>query len=188
MDIMRSAIQVSSLPFLLCIAMSGLAQQAKTNASAEWQYVKEDDPLHAKTRDRFILEGTYLTPPRLSTNGSPTVVVECSDGRVEHNYFSVHAVVARTHDNLPDGFEVRVDGKSRTFFVDSISTDGQGLFFTRIDLKEMLYAKRVIVGVNEYLGPQVVMQFDIPDPSPVMEKCGADSILKRSDRINKKGK
>jgi hypothetical protein len=150
--------------------------------------MKEDDPLHAKVHDSFTLNGVYLTPPRLST-GTPSIVVKCMGGKVEQSYLNVHAVVVRHEGYQPEGLEVRMDGKSDGhFLVDAISTDGEGLYFTRLDLKEMLYAKKVIVGVNEYLGPQVVMQFDIPDPSPVMEKCGEDKILKRPDRINKKAK
>lgn len=77
-------------------------------------------------------------------------------------------------------FEERIDGKKTTLLGDSVSTDGESIFFSRIDLKKTLAAKRVILGVYEYMGGQVVMQFDMPDPSPVMEKCGADKILKSS--------
>jgi len=111
--------------------MPAVAQQSKAaDTPAQWQYSREDDPLHGKVHDRFILDGVYLTPPHLST-------------------------------------------------------DGQSAFFTRIDLKGVLSARQVIVGVYEYMGTQVVMRFDIPDPAPVMEKCGEDRILKMR---GKKGK
>jgi len=149
-----------------------------------WQYLKNDDPLHSQVHDRFILEGVYLTPPRVGTR-APTIVVECSGGKVENNYFNVGAVVDYHAGGIfPDvnGFEVRVDGKKKRLLVNSVSTDGQAMYFTRVDLKTVLNAKQVIVGANEYLGPQVVMRFDIPDPSPVLEKCGSDRNLTPRDR------
>jgi hypothetical protein len=166
-----------------------VAQESKTVAPAEWRYVKEDDPLHSKTHDRFILDGTYLTPPRTSTK-TPSLVVECSAGKVDQNYFNTGVVVVHREQNQhgPLLIERRIDGKKKDLLSTGLSTDGQSVFFTRIDLKDVLAAKQVIIGVYEYLGAQVVLQFDIPDPSPVMEKCGEDKILKRTDRINKKAK
>jgi hypothetical protein len=32
-------------------------------AAPKWQYVKDDDLLHGKVHDRFILDGVYVTPP-----------------------------------------------------------------------------------------------------------------------------
>ena len=56
--------------------------------------------------------------------------------------------------------------------------DGQAVYFIRGTLKDILKAKRVIVGVNEYVGAQVMMRFDMPDQAPVMDKCGSDWVLK----------
>ena len=183
MDPMRSALQIPSL--LLCIAAFGMAQQAKIDATAEWRYMKKDDPLHAKVYDKFLLEGVYLTPPRV-VNGAPALVVECVGGKVENNYFNVGAVVDHKSGGLfpqVTGLEVRIDGKSkRTFMVDSVSTDGLSIYFTRVDLHDVLRGKQVLIGVNEYLGPQVVMRFDMPDPAPVLEKCGSDRMLKRKGK------
>jgi hypothetical protein len=150
----------------------------------QWKYSKEDDPLHAKVHDRFTLEGTYLTPPSVSTGGTPSIVVVCATGKVEQNYFNVGAVVDHHASPGPNsypnivGLEARVDGKAYGIHADNISTDGRAVYFIRGDLKSILWAKQVIVGMNEYMGPQVVMQFGIPSPAAVMEKCGEDPILK----------
>lgn len=179
---MRAALAVCLLGSIL----PAVAQQSKTEATAQWQYVKKDDPLHAKVRDQFVLEGVYLTPPRLPGQ-TPSIVVECSGGKVEQNYFNTGAVVVH-RDQSQHGMlliEGRIDGKKNDFLTTGISTDGQSVFFTRIDLKDVLAAKQIIIGVYEYLGAQVVIQFNMPDSSPVMEKCGADRILKLR---GKKGK
>jgi hypothetical protein len=175
--------------FEFCILVSVLpvvAQQPRTIAAAQWQYVREDDPLHAMVHDRFILEGVYLTPPRLPTK-PPSLVVECSGGKVEQNYFNTGVVVVH-RDQSQHGMlllEERIDNKKSVVLTTGVGTDGLSVFFTRVDLKDILSAKHVIVGVYEYMGGQVVMQFDIPDPSPVLEKCGSDRILKpRVRKVN----
>lgn len=172
------------LAFVVCLIGSitpAVAQQSKAaDTPAQWQYVKDDDPLHAKVHDRFILDGVYLTPPRLPTK-TPSLVVECSSGKVDQNYFSTGAVIVHRDQTQNHGLlliEGRIDGKKSDFLTTGLSTDGQSAFFTRIDLKGVLLAKQVIVGVYEYMGAQVVMRFDIPDPAPVMEKCGADRMLR----------
>lgn len=170
--------------------LPAVAQQSKTDATAQWQYVREDDPLHAKAHDKFILEGAYLTPPSIPAASAPSIVVECSGGEVEHNYFNIGAVVDHHGPSGSMGleivgFEARIDGRKYTMYPDNVSTDGRAVYFIRGDLKSILAAKQVIIGVNEYMGPQIVMRFDVPDKAPVMEKCGADRILKLR---GKKGK
>src|ERR1035438_8773635 len=101
---------------VICFGLPVVAQESKTVAPAEWQYVKEDDPLHAKVHDSFILDGVYLTPPRLST-GTPSLVVKCLGGKVEQNYLNVGAVVDYHEGGVVPvvaGLEVREDGKKTT--------------------------------------------------------------------------
>ena len=172
---MRLALAVCLLGSIL----PAVAQQSKTDATAQWQYVKKDDPLNAKVHDQFVLEGSYLTPPRLPGQ-APSIVVECFDGKVEQNYFNTGAVVVH-RDQSQHGtllLEERIDGKKSVILTTGLSTDGQSVFFTRYDLRDILHAKQVIIGAYEYMGAQVVMRFDIPDPSPVMEKCGSDRMLR----------
>jgi hypothetical protein len=146
-----------------------LIASASAQESPGWRYVKDDDPLHGKVHDKFVLDGKYLTPPRTVAQGFvPSMVVMCSDGKVEQNYIAVGAVV----------LESRVDGKKGAIAATGAATDGTAVFFTRVDLKNILKAHQVIVGVNEYLGAEVVMQFDMPDPLPVFTTCGRDRIVK----------
>jgi len=175
------------LALVVCLIgsiMPAVAQQSKAaDTPAQWQYVKDDDPLRAKVHDRFVLEGVYLTPPRLPTQ-TPTIVVECSAGKVDQNYFNVGAVIVHRDQSQhgPLIIEGRIDGKKKDLLTTGLSTDGQSVFFTRLDLKDVLAAKQVIVGAYEYMGAQVVMRFDIPDPAPVMDKCGSDRMLRPTGR------
>jgi hypothetical protein len=157
-----------------------LVSQANAQTAITWQHKTIDDPLHAKTIDAFVLEGKYVTPPRLVTTGqNPVLVIRCMKGKVEQNYFNFNAVLAtRTGSIFPVMMDARIDGKSTTIGADDISTDGTSAYFPRSDLKRILRARLVIVGANEYLGPEIEAQFEIPDTTAVFAACGSDRMLK----------
>jgi len=167
-------------PVLKAAIVLSLIASAWAQAPAGWRYTKDDDPVHGKVHDKFVLDGKYLTPPRIVAPGfSPSIVVSCSEGKVENNYIAVGAVVTLKEMGFFAGFlESRVDGKKGAIAATGESTDGTAVYFTRVDLKNILKAHQVIIGVNEYLGAEVVMQFDMPDPSQILAMCGKDRILK----------
>jgi hypothetical protein len=156
----------------LLFTVNGLAQST-------WQYTRQDDPLQAKMRDAFALEGKYLTPPRLDVAGSnPSLVVVCVDRKVKENYFAVGAVVnTRPGALFPVMMDARLDGKSISIGGDQLSTDGTGVYFGRADLVKVLKGHLLIVSADEYLGPQIVTQFATPDPSEILAACSADRML-----------
>ena len=160
---------------LLASAFQVRAQDANT-----WQHQKIDDSLHGKTIDSFLLQGKYLTPPRMPGDGeAPMLVIRCIKGKVEQNYFNFNAVLATRHGSIfPIMMEARIDGKSANIGADNVSTDGSSAYFPRSDLKKILHARVVIIGANEYLGPEIVAQFDIPDSAVVFAACGSDRMLK----------
>ena len=169
-----------SLPDAVPAAARDSVQQ---QSPANWRSVKDDDPLHNKMYDMVVLDGKYLTPPRTVAPGFvPCIVVKCSNGKVEQNYIVVGTVVTLKGRGQPifaDLLDSRVDGKKGAIAATGAATDGTGVFFTRVDLNNILKAHEVMVGVHEYLGAQVVMQFDMPDPAPVYAACGRDRILKK---------
>ena len=178
--IMRTLQNIIALLVCLIGSFASAMAQPPKPTEPQWNYVKDDDLLHAEVYDRFVLEGVYLKPPRLTTKTPPAIVIECSKGKVKQNYFNVGAVVVPGPDHTKLMFlEGRIDGKKTVFLTTGLSTDGQGVFFPRYDLTTILKGKEVIVGAYEYLGAQVVMSFEIPNPSPVLEKCGSDRVLKR---------
>lgn len=152
---------------------------AYSQQSSSWLHATEDDPLHGKTNEKFVLTGKYVTPPEHAHDATPSIVVVCTDGKVKQSYFNVGTVVTTEgHSDIAAALEGRIDGKKMAILSNRKSTDGTALFFTRVDLHKMLRAHTVIVGVNEYLGPEVVMQFDMTDPSEVFAACGKDRLLK----------
>lgn len=76
------------------------------------------------------------------------------------------------------------DGKIKQEYW-SPSTDGTGAFFKDVTLNTLLYGhflphkpntsppvRKVVIGINEYLASEVVVQFDMPDPREVADACG----------------
>jgi hypothetical protein len=66
------------------------------------------------------------------------------------------------------------------------STDGAGAFFAVEDLDNLLYGhllthkentnppvRKVTLGVPQYLGGEIEVEFDMPEPGDVAEVCGA---------------
>lgn len=147
--------------------------------TAGWIHSQDNDALHGKLNEKFLLEGKYLTPPEHAHEAAPSIVVVCSDGKVKQNYLNVGAVITMEgHSDLVAALEARIDGKKKSILYTGESTDGTSVFFTRVDLRNILRSHQVIVGINEHLGPEVVMQFDMPDPSPIFAACGKDRIVK----------
>jgi len=187
-----------SFPVRLIIKIAiGLLLIASASAQepAGWHYIKTDDPLHGKVHDIFVLDGRYLTPPRTAVQGFiPSIVVTCSDGKLENTYVNVGAVIVSagvpTGNPLSDTsntmknirlIKARLDGTKVKVLSDprGVSTDHKAVFLlnTGNQLKSILNAHQVIVSVDEYLGSQVVMQFDMPDPSPVVTTCSKERSL-----------
>jgi hypothetical protein len=65
------------------------------------------------------------------------------------------------------------------------STDGTSAFFPEIALNTLLYGhflphkegtgapiRKVVLAINEAMGSEIVIQFDMPDPSVIAEDCG----------------
>jgi hypothetical protein len=162
----------------LAALLASVLGQAQEDA---WRYEQHPDPLRGTVLHEFVLTGKYVNPPRTQMINNPALVVICSNGAVRSNYFAVGAVINRRVDGgtvWVDG-EARVDGKAELFTFDNVSTDGTAAYFGRKDLKKALLGHQVIIGLNEFLGPQVVMQFDVPNPHAAMEGvCGQDRVLK----------
>jgi hypothetical protein len=103
----------------------------------------------------------------------PHLVISCFRGKVDKNYIVTSAVLDTDSRSLfPLNAEGRLDGKKTSILADAMSTDGTSFFFGIVDLENILKARQAIVGVQEYLGPEIVMQFDVPDISTVVAACG----------------
>ena len=77
---------------------------------------------------------------------------------------------------------IRVDDENTSQALWEYRDDGMALGFDQLQLKRLLgrppngsMRKRVILGISEALGKQVIIQFDMPpDPSILVQACGLE--------------
>jgi hypothetical protein len=157
-----------------------------------WQRQEKSDPLRKLEYSQFVLEGKYLIPPRAKAPAPPTLVARCqagnsnfghAHGKFLKGYLSVDAVLDFHAGGVP--VSLRLDeGKVQSAHWTQ-STDGSGAFFESVEFNNLLYGhmlphkegtnppvRKVIIGVPEYLGAEVQVEFAMPDSSDVAETCG----------------
>lgn len=163
---------MKNLALAVCLLLGAPLPSAQTGA---WRVVRDDDQLHGKIHDKLMLTGKFLKPPHNTIGALPTplLVVSCSAGELEHSYMSVGAVLDAI-DLRTSPVDAAIDGKQTFIFGQGLSTDGQAVYFDEVGLKKILNGRRVLLGVPQYLGPQIVVEFNMPSPEPVLTACGKD--------------
>lgn len=167
------------------------AQQANQSA---WHREEKSDPLRKLNYSQFTLAGTYLVPPKHASGTPPLLVLRCEASSRKYNggtlngkfltgYLAVDGVLDFRSGRVPVQFRLD-DGKLQNIDWAS-STDGAGAFFTFADFANLLYGhmlphkentsppvRKLILGVPEYLGSDIEVQFDMPEPNDVADSCG----------------
>jgi hypothetical protein len=172
---------------------------AQTSTAVQaWTREEKSDPLRGTQFSQFRLGGRYLTPPKnAAPDAVPSMIVRCRSGNHNHGhvrgqflegYIFVGSVVdSHVSDDLSGRVTVQFrldDGKLQVAGWGN-STDYSAIFFDSEDFNNLLYGhmlphkentnpqvRKVVIGVPEYLGGEIVMQFDMPDSTDVAETCG----------------
>ncbi len=165
---------------------------ASVLVAQSWERSKWENPLYGKTFDQFILNGRYLTPPSVVGPNAPSLVVHCSDGKFASGEFMLGAVAQPSGTKSLKGawqsqVDMRLDERKKTEDYWEYSNDGKTLFFDRDQLDKLLtgkllghpskdeLTKRVILGVVEAFGNEIIVQFDMPsDQSDIINACGLE--------------
>lgn len=170
-----------------------------SSAAAQiWKKAERSDPLRGTQFLHYSLDGKYLTPPRnAAADAAPAIIVRCVPGARAHGhlrgkflegYIFVGGVVD-THivydASARASVELRLDDRKLEDAYWGHSTDFSSLFFGSTDLNNLLYShllyhkentspqvRKIVLGVPEFLGGEVVMQFDMPDAAEVGDACG----------------
>lgn len=175
---------------------SAAAQQPATSKQASgprWNHTKLDDPINAKTQDIFTLVGEYVELPPLNRAGdAPKLIVVCSNGKVVNSY----GLVAATLWSGGVKIDTRINEKKRTvsggvvYTKDPVITeDKTGRPYSTFDLSkilsDVLQAKSFYMSVTDDIASsrtrearQVLMQFEMVDPEPLVAACGKDGAFK----------
>ena len=167
-------------------------------ASQTWTKTDKADPLRGTQFIQYSLDGKYLTAPRNApSNATPTVIVRCvpgshSRGHLRGKFIEGYIFVGGVVDSHVSAdaststtVEFRLDDGKLQPASWSHSTDFSSLFFSDIDFDNLLYGhllrhkenkgqqvRKVVLGVPEFLGGEVVMQFDMPEAAEVADACG----------------
>ena len=161
-------------------------KKSDTPASGDWILDRYSDPLHKIDYDVLTLNGIYVTPPQRTTGRTPILRIYCVTGKFSSAVLwpgtSVKYILnSRSYTGPPrETFvESSVDGDKTKGSILGVTEDGA---FVDVPLKSfqrggygigrLLSGNRVLVGVTEIFSGSVVMQFDIPDTKPLVEKCG----------------
>jgi len=162
-----------------------------------WQYSKSENPLDGKQFDEFTLVGQYLRAPSVSGRNPPELRVHCAKGKFAGGEFDLGAVAQHSGTKSLKGawqaqVDMRLDERKKEQDFWEYSNDQQTLFFDGRQLDHLMtgkllghpmkdpLVKRVILGVIEALGNEVIVQFDMPaDQTEMISACGIEWGAKR---------
>jgi hypothetical protein len=172
--------------FTAALLLSGNAQT--------WEATTKDDPLTGKPYTLYVLKGKFLTPPAKGADEEPYVLLRCDpSGRTHLNIpgkLIAGFIVVNTVLDLRNGDRSTVryrldDGKMQTATDVGYSTNYHAITFDHFFLNTLLWGhmlthkpntspqvRKAIIGVQEHLAGDVVMQFDLPDSAQVGSACG----------------
>ena len=181
-------------PIILFLASVLLTTLCPSQSQPSWLREEKADPLRGTHFVQFSLEGKYLTAPRQApASATPAMVVRCVPGTYNHGhskgkFLNGYIFVDGVIDTGQAGsvhVQYRLDNGKLQNDDWSHSTDFSGVFFPSMGFNNLLYGhllphkegtnpqvRKVVVGLEEFLGAEVVVQFDMPDATEVAETCG----------------
>jgi hypothetical protein len=164
---------------------------------SEWQQFQKTDALSGVTFSDFMLTGKFVTPPGSPSLDAPALFVRCFPGK-RGKFVSGHvAVGAPVHSvvtekigggtDMVTGVQYRLnDGKIQAELW-SVGPDGTAVFFSSLIFNNLLYGhllkhkentspptRKIVIGIGGILDGEIVMQFDMPDPTRVADACGVN--------------
>ncbi|MFP5226878.1 MAG: hypothetical protein ACLGXA_04565 [Acidobacteriota bacterium] len=173
-----------------------VAAIATMHASAqEWQSTVKSDALTGKSFTQFVLRGKFLTPPaQWDGSSAPSISLRCDpaghrgrlSGRFIDGFIDANAVIDLTNGKASTVHYRLDDGKVQTAEELEVgtSTDYQALSVTSMFLSNILWGHELphkphssdqvhkfVIAVQQHLGGQIVMQFDMPDAEQVGAAC-----------------
>jgi hypothetical protein len=165
-------------------------------ASGQWVHTQHTDQLSGVITEQFKLDGKFLTAPRNAESyQTPSIILHCSpDPHANHShergtlvdgYIYIGAILQgaepytttveyRRDDNQPQAIilDVSDDFSSAFFSVDGLNYFLYGHKFSHKDGASQ-QARKLRIGLSEYVGNRIVAEFDLPDSTEVAEACGA---------------
>jgi hypothetical protein len=177
------------------VGFPALAQQLAASGP-EWQITKKSDPSSGTRNVVFTLAGKFLTPPKSGSSDHPTIVVTCNPdkhvrgllGNLVSATLNVGAPLKINYiepEQLTTGIsyypkvvvQYRVDERKPEDDQWNPNSEKTGANLDKDVIKKLIYdrkvpVRRVEIYANENEAGQIVMQFDMPDPTQMAKTCG----------------
>jgi hypothetical protein len=176
----------------LALASFGFSTMPPQQTPAWRQSQKTDAAAGGATDARFTLAGKFLKAPQGDVPNRPAFVLDCVPGEESHRakgrFLAGSLVVGTTLKIIyvePEeihgtsyfqkiAIRYRVDNSKEELEKWSPGTEKASVSVPLGLLKKMLRAHSVEITANDDRGSPIVMEFDMPDPTPVETGCGVD--------------
>jgi hypothetical protein len=177
------------VPLAFCVLAFSVTTPQKQSSSRGWKQTQRTDTVRG-AYTRFTLVGKFVKSPQSDTSNRPAMVVDCSTYNRSHrskfwrgslvvgdplkidwvepeqievmSYYPKVAVVYRLNDGKEDK-ENWTPGTNKT-----------SASFPKSSFEKILRAQTLELTADDNRGSEVVMQFDMPDPTPVEQTCEVD--------------
>jgi hypothetical protein len=172
-----------------------IASIAIQSAAQEWQSTAKTDPLTGQSSTLYVLAGKFITPPARGNGEPPLISLRCDpspnhsriSGKLIDGFIVVNAIIDLKNGDTST-VQYRLDnGKLQSAYDASYSTDYQAIHINGLLLNNIIWGhnlfhkpgsspqvRKFVIGVQEHLGSQIVMQFDIADAQIVAAACGTE--------------
>jgi hypothetical protein len=176
---------------LLALASFGFSAMPPQQPSA-WRQAQKTDAANGTTYTRFTLAGKFLKSPQGDAPNRPSFVLDCVPGKESYRHkgrlltgsLSVGTLLKIVYVEPEEihgtsyypkvRVQYRLDDAKEELERWSPGTDKTSASIPGDALKKILRAHTVELTVDDDHGLPIVMQFDMPDPTPVETGCGVD--------------
>jgi len=189
---MKPALLLLLVPLALALfGFSSMAPQQPSSAHV-WQQSQKTDAVRETTYTQFTLEGKFLAPPPGGVSNRPALVLDCIPGKESHrpkgrfvgaNFLAGTTLkidyvepeeIHGTSYYPKVSVRYRMDNAKEELEQWSAGTEKTSASIPAGSLKKMLRGHTVEITADDDRGLPVVMQFDMPDPTPVEAGCAVD--------------
>ena len=175
----------------LMLASFGFSTMAQQTPSV-WRQSQKTDAASETTYTRFTLAGKFLKSSQVTVPNRPAIVLDCGPSlrsrRSKGRFLSRNLLVGTTLKIVyvePEeihgtsyypkvSVRYRVDDAKEEVEEWPAGTEKTSASIPAGSLKKMLRAHTVEITAQDDRGLPIVMQFDMPDPTPVEAGCAVD--------------
>lgn len=182
------------LRFLLLLTLAtlpvSLRSQEPSHRSRGWQKTDKPDPGRGIVATQFTLTGRFLDPPRGSVPGPPAIVLGClpsksgagGEGKFLTGYvqtgtplkvqFVEPSEIHGTSYYQEIAVQYHVDNEKPQNVQWPPRSDKTSVALDKDAVKKILRGHELVLSMEEPFESQVVMHFDVPDSTEVLNTCG----------------